>query len=199
MTHHQGATSLAYDRRQRDPRFRDRYFVGDAIDIGAGPDPLGGRIGRTWPNLRSVRDWDLKDGDAVFMHGLDGQRFDLVYSSHCLEHVSSPLNALNRWWQLVKPGGHLVLVVPDEDLYEQGVWPPTMNSDHKSTWTLFKRESWSPASINLLPQLMALPGARIVKVEWIEEGFDYSLERCDQTGRGNAECSIECILRKELT
>lgn len=189
-----GGTSLALTRRTRDPQFAERYFVGDAIDIGCGPDSIG-RQG--WPNIRSVMDWDLPHGDATFMRGVRREAFDLVYSSHCLEHLDDPDTALRNWWSLVKPSGHLVLVVPDEDLYEQGLFPSTSNPDHKSTWTLYKALSWSPASRSLLPMLLALPHARVVQAAWIEEGFEYSLDRCDQTALGLAECCIECIVRKE--
>lgn len=189
-----GGTSLALERRQRDPQFAERFFVGHAIDIGAGPDGLG-RQG--WPNLRSVWEWDQANGDATLMAGVERQ-FDLVYSSHCLEHINEPFKALARWWKLVRPGGHLVLVVPDEDLYEQGVFPSIANSGHKNTWTLFKPVSWSPASINLLPLLFVLPFARIVRAEWLERGFDYAIPRTDQTATAACESCIEVIVRKEL-
>lgn len=190
-----GGTSLALERRLRDPQFAERYFVGHAIDIGCGPDSLG-RQG--WPGLLSVFDWDIPHGDALHMRGVKNESFDLVYSSHCLEHLVAPNMALQRWWELVKPGGHLVLVVPDEDLYEQGVFPSTSNPDHKTTWTIWKPESWSQESRSLLPMLQRLKRARIVKAEWIEEGFDYDMERCDQTALGTAECCIECVVRKEI-
>lgn len=188
-----GGTTLALARRLRDPRFAACYFVGDAIDIGCGPDSLA-RQG-CWPNLRSVFDWDLPQGDAVVMAGAPSESFDLVYSSHCLEHVSDPRAAVRRWWELLKPGGHLVLVVPDEDLYEQGQFPST-NTGHRSTWTLWKLTSWSPASVNILPLLAEQPRARLIKAEWIEDGFDYGIGRADQTAAG-VECGIECIVRKE--
>ena len=44
--------------------------------------------------------------------------------------------ALEQWWQLVKPGGAMVIVVPDEDLYEQGAWPSLFNRDHSATFRL---------------------------------------------------------------
>src|SRR6185312_3014562 len=53
----------------------------------------------------------------------------------------------------IKRGGHLVISVPDEDLYEQGVWPSTFNTDHKITFTLSKKTSWSPVSVNVFSLL----------------------------------------------
>jgi hypothetical protein len=45
--------------------------------------------------------------------------------------MHDPEAALRQWWALVRPGGYLVVVVPHEDLYEQGMWPSAFNSDHK--------------------------------------------------------------------
>jgi SAM-dependent methyltransferase len=201
-----GGTSLALQRRLRDPRFAECYFVGDAIDIGAGPDSLGHH---DWPNLRSVRDYDKQQGDAALMAGVEPESYDLVYSSHALEHIDQPGDVLRRWWRLVKPGGHLVLVVPDEDLYEQRRWPPAQNSDHRNTYTLHKPDrwsltkpgwessSWSPVSVNLLSLAMELPACRIVRAEWLEAGFDYAADVHDQTATQTCECGIEIVLRKE--
>ena len=62
--------------------------------------------------------------------------YDAVCSSHCLEHMRDVPAALTQWWALVRKGGYLVLVVPDEDLYEQGGWPSLFNSDHKATFRI---------------------------------------------------------------
>ena len=37
-----------------------------------------------------------------------------MYSSHCLEHMHDPVDALARWWRLVMSSGFLIIVVPDE-------------------------------------------------------------------------------------
>jgi len=37
--------------------------------------------------------------------------------------------ALREWFQLVKPGDHLIVIVPDEDLYKQGYFPSRFNAD----------------------------------------------------------------------
>lgn len=36
-----------------------------------------------------------------------------MLSSHCLEHVANPLRALGEWHRVTRPGGHLVLILPD--------------------------------------------------------------------------------------
>jgi hypothetical protein len=62
-------TSKAVMRRLHDIRFATRYFVGDGIDIGSGPDPLS-QYAEQLPLMRSCRDWDLKDGDAQILASL---------------------------------------------------------------------------------------------------------------------------------
>ncbi len=73
-------------RRLSDDRFVNRYFVGDGIDIGCGSDPLSKHT-NIYTNIKSVKPWDLQDGDAQYMHGVADNTFDFVHSSHCLEHI----------------------------------------------------------------------------------------------------------------
>ena len=59
-----------------------------------------------------------------------------------------------------------MVIVPDEDLYEQGVFPSTFNADHKWTFTISKSESWIDKSINLFDLLPKLgKAAEVMKVE----------------------------------
>jgi SAM-dependent methyltransferase len=39
--------------------------------------------------------------------------FDFVLSSHMLEHSANPIRVLLEWRRLLKPGGHLLLVLPE--------------------------------------------------------------------------------------
>jgi SAM-dependent methyltransferase len=187
-------TSKAMRRRFRDPLFALRYFVGHGIDIGSGPDPLTNQV-PFWPAMQDCDEWDVEDGDAQLMGGVPDETYTFVYSSHCLEHVDDADVALANWWRILMPGGHLVLIVPDEDLYEQRVWPPTFNTDHRRTFAVAKASSWSPVSRNIDEMLKAL-GGEIVKIERIEEGFNFAWPRIDQTSAGVAESCIECVVRK---
>lgn len=188
--------SKSISRRLADARFATRYLVGDGVDIGGYPDPLM-LYAELFPRLTSARIWDLSDGDAQYMAGVEDDSFDFVFSSHCLEHLRDPYEGLRNWLRVVKPGGHLVICVPDEDLYEQGVWPSTHNRDHKHTFTFAKAQSWSPASINVTDLLSSLgPRADIRKVELIDHTYRFDLPRFDQTVAPVAECAIELIIRK---
>jgi SAM-dependent methyltransferase len=187
----------------RDSRYATRYLIGDGIDIGAGADSLG-LYKEFFPLMRSCRGWDLPDGDAQQMATIDDESYDFVHSSHCLEHMQNPLTAINNWLRILKPGGHLICLIPDEDLYEQGVFPSTFNGDHKFTFSIYKKKSWSSASINVIELLASVSqGIEILKVELLDATYRYKIsdvtnvERYDQTLTPVGECAIEFILRKK--
>jgi SAM-dependent methyltransferase len=188
--------SKAVMRRLHDSRFATRYFVGNGIDVGAGPDTLWQYV-EQFPLMRSCVVWDLKDGDAQLLASIGNSSLDFVHSSHCLEHMRDPHEALRHWLRVLKPGGHAVVTVPDEDLYEQGVFPSTFNTDHKWTFTMHKVKSWSAKSVNLLELLAKLSGrAQVLKIEQLDATFRFSLPRVDQTLTPVGECALEFILRK---
>ena len=188
--------SKSIPRRMREPDFARRYFVGDGIDIGGKPDPLC-LYHELFPLMRSVRTWDLADGDAQFMTSVADNTFDFVHSSHCLEHLNDPREGLKNWLRVTKPGGHIIVTIPDEDLYEQGVFPSTFNRDHKVTFTLFKSKSWSGKSINVMDLVSGLGDwAQPVKLELLAASYRFELPRFDQTSSPIGECAIEFIIRK---
>ena len=102
-------------RRMHEPNFSNRYFVGNGLDVGGGPDPLGLYV-ELFPRMQGVKVWDKEDGDAETLDGIEDGQFDFVHSSHCLEHLEDPLAGLQNWFRAVKPGGHLIVTVPDEDM-----------------------------------------------------------------------------------
>lgn len=185
-------------RRLHEPGFGTRYFTGHGIDIGGGYDPLW-EYHELFPSMRSCRNWDVEDGDAQLMEGVADEAFDFVHSSHCLEHVRDPAIALQHWFRILRTGGHLIVMVPDEDLYEQGVWPSTYNNDHRRSFTIQKPEgaSWSPVSTNITDLVRGLgPLAYLVKAQLLDVSYRYGLERGDQTASIVGECAIEFIVRK---
>lgn len=146
--------------------FAKHFLRGRVIDIGAGKDPVC-----DWAEVFDQQHGDANEIDRYFPPG----SFDAVHSSHCLEHMFKPATALTRWWSLVKPGGYMIIVVPDEDLYEQGIWPSFFNSDHKATFRLDKENSWSPVSYEVRSLFEALPNAEIISVQIHDANYAYSL------------------------
>ena len=191
--------SKSIARRLSDPNFSNRYFVGHGIDIGGKPDPLALYVGM-FTRMASVKTWDWEDGDAQHLASVADEALDFVHSSHCLEHLIDPQEGLRHWFRALKPGGYLVITVPDEDLYEQGVFPSTFNRDHKWTFTIFKHASWSHCSINVLDLVRELgPAAELVRVEQLSATYRFDLPRFDQTLTPVGECGIEFVVRKRPT
>jgi len=188
--------SKSINRRLSDSRFIRKYFVGEGIDIGGKPDPLA--IYREFfPLMKYVRTWDMEDGDAQFLRAVGDHSYEFVHSSHCLEHLHDPIEGLKNWLRVLKDDGYLIITIPDEDLYEQGVFPSTFNLDHKWTFTLYKPTSWSDKSINVLDLVKELgSSAAVEKLELLDANYRYALPRYDQTLTPVAECGIELIIRK---
>jgi len=158
---------------------------GRGIDIGCGEHPVDG-----------AEPWDLEQGDAQYMVGVEDCTYDWVFSAHCLEHMRDPHAAIQNWWRILKPGGYLIVLVPDEDLYEQSRWPSVYNSDHKRTFTCSKYSSWSPVSVNCVDLLRFLPGHHLVSLTLEDSGYDYKNTGWDQTTLG-AEAAVQFIVKKE--
>jgi SAM-dependent methyltransferase len=188
--------SKSIPRRLRDSNFLRRYFVGRGIDVGGQPDPLS-LYSEFFPLMTDVKIWDLDDGDAQFLESIGDDTLDFVHSSHCLEHLHDPIEGLRNWLRVIKPGGYIVATIPDEDLYEQGVFPSTFNRNHKCTFTMHKAKSWSSRSINVFDMLIQVgPQARVEKVELLTQSFRFELPRYDQTTTPIGECAIEFVIRK---
>lgn len=106
-----------------------RFCIGKGLDIGFGGDPIK-------PDAVTLdKNPDLYPEiycDAVKLPASDGA-YDYVYSSHCLEDFEDTTAVIKEWLRVIKPGGNLVLFLPDQSAYEahckaHKVQP---NSDHK--------------------------------------------------------------------
>ena len=113
--------------------------------------------------------------------------------------MRDPREALANWIRIVKKGGYIVVTVPDEDMYEGGVWPSQRNPDHKHTFTICKSDSWSAVSVNVVD--LAKEFSDQITIERITLLNDfYRVLRpdvdFDQTLTPVAECAIEFIGKK---
>jgi len=188
--------SKSIHRRMMNPAFIRNYFYGNGIDIGGKSDPLN-LYQEIFPFMDAVKIWDIEEGDAQYMKDVKDDSYDFVHSSHCLEHLHDPYIGIKNWFRILKPSSYMVFTVPDEDLYEQGVFPSTFNADHKWTFTINKSTSWSNKSINLFHLLSSLGRyAQVEKIELLSTSYRYKLPRFDQTLTPISECGIECVIRK---
>ncbi len=176
-------TAKAKPRRIREG-FYDKFCIGDGFDIGYGGDILS-------PNCRG---WDVEDGDAQFLNGIDDESFDFVYSGHTLEHMVDAEIALKNWWRVVKPDGYLIIYIPHRDLFERKkTLPSRWNDDHKHFFLLDEDEP--PDTIGILPLIQrSLSNNSIEYAKICDEG--YLIPSPEEQGSG--EYSIEVILKKSL-
>jgi len=108
------------------------YFHGRVLDVGCGPYKcfphfIGVDNGHHW----GMQGADVR-ADATDLSLFSNKSCDAVYSSHLLEHIpyENVPATLNEWFRVVKPGGHVILYLPDEDQYPK-IGQPGANKDHK--------------------------------------------------------------------
>lgn len=65
--------------------------------------------------------------DAVDLSMLPDHMYDMVLASHTLEHIANPIKAMKEWIRVIRPGGHMVLILPEKSL----------TFDHKRSITPF--------------------------------------------------------------
>ena len=150
----------------RENSFAQTYLQGKVLDIGAGGDLIC-----PW-----AQSFDVEDGDANYLDSyFQSQTFDVVHSSHSLEHMNDPVASINRWWSLIKPNGYLIVVVPEENLYEQGLWPSVFSNEHRSTYRLGGNTSWSPVSFEIRDLCQSLPSAVVISAKLQSNEYDHNL------------------------
>ena len=112
------------------------YTRGRVLDLGCGTN-------KCYPHFIGVDNghhaqFGLRIKPDVFIKSCEkldlfaSQSMDGVFSSHLLEHFEHEKipGILKEWLRVVKPGGHLVLYVPDDTEYPK-VGDPHANPDHK--------------------------------------------------------------------
>jgi len=176
-----GEANRARQRREREGFF-DKYCKGHGLDIGFGGDPV----------TDDCDGWDFEHGDAQYLKGVEGSKYDFVHSSHTLEHMDDPAVAIDNWWRVIRPGGYLILYVPHRDLYEKKKdLPSRWNVDHKHYFLIDKDEE--PVTIGLVPLIeRTLSDAEIVYAKECKEGFKDPGPEVHSMG----EYSIEVVVKK---
>ncbi|UYN97348.1 MAG: class I SAM-dependent methyltransferase [Enhydrobacter sp.] len=177
-------TSKARTRRQAEGFF-DKYFSGRGIDIGYGGDLVV-------PNCRG---WDVEHGDAHELAGIADDTFDFVYASHIIEHLEDPARALLNWWRVLRPGGYLILYLPERDLFERKcTLPSVVSTDHKHFFLLDRDDP--PDTVGLIPLISrTLKGAEIVHKKICDAGYDPNIP---VSFMSDAEYSIELVAQKRI-
>jgi SAM-dependent methyltransferase len=111
-----------------------RGLAGDVLEIGPGhvPFPItpAARVTYADRSIDGGRDANFPelvgephgpaahvdlDLDRDGLRGFADGSFDVVVASHVIEHLANPVAALVEFWRVLRPGGRLVLLVPDRD------------------------------------------------------------------------------------
>lgn len=108
--------------------FFSTYMTGIGLDIG-----YAGYISGVQPILPSAIGIDVDyPGYTDNILPFESNTQDYVYSSHCLEHIFDYRTAIREWHRVTRVGGHIVIIVPHQHLYEKRKFPPSKwNGDHK--------------------------------------------------------------------
>lgn len=118
------------------------YCTGEiVIDLGCGPDKIHekafGVDMRPLPGVNHVtRNLDKISAELYTMTG----KADAVFSSHCLEHFQNDKAAVEDWIKLLKPGGFLVLYLPDDRYYDN-----SKNPEHLHRYVYMDFARWMRA------------------------------------------------------
>jgi len=167
-----------------------KIFVGRGIDVGAGDDAM--------PFADCVA-FDQEDGDANRLSEyFPPQEFDYLHASQCLEHMHDPQAALAEWLVVVKPGGHVVVTIPDWVAYEGMRWPSPYNGDHKASFSMIYRGSIAPIHIHI-PTFLAKFPVEVRLARFVDANYDYQVGTTrDQTmpEADGVECWNEFVLKK---
>lgn len=171
-------TEKSHEARLR-AGFYERFMSGNGLDIGPGSaEPV-------LPTAIGVdKDYPYYDGKNL-PFGDESQ--DYVFASHVLEHIYDPCGAIKEWMRVLRTGGHLVIIVPHQYLYEKKETRPSRwNRDHK--------RFYEPADLLQEIQDALAPNTwRIRHFRDNDDGYDYSIPPVFHP-KGCYE--IECVIQK---
>jgi len=99
-----------------------KYCMGDGLDLGYGGEAINETaicvdMPRKYCNYLDQP--QHLHGDARNLHWFKDDVFDYVYSSHLLEDFDDTESVLKEWVRVVKPGGKIILFLPDEQTYRK--------------------------------------------------------------------------------
>ncbi len=177
-----GETSKAHDRRIREGFF-ELFCSGIGLDIGFGGDLV----------TKNSTGFDFEHGDAQKLKGVADERYDFVYSSHTIEHLPDPSEAIKNWFRVLKPHGYLIIYLPHRDLYEKKKHLPSrFNPTHLHYFLLDQDEE--PHTIGIVPLIKrAITGYEIIYAKKCSEGHTIT----DPLIHSDGEYSIEVVVKKK--
>jgi len=100
---------------------------------------------------------DKAPGRTIFCDGSDlsvlaDDSYDFILSCHNLEHIANPVKALREWQRIARPGGGLILVLPNYAKTFDHRRKPTTVSHMLDDWNQDTRED----DLTHLPEILQL-------------------------------------------
>jgi ubiquinone/menaquinone biosynthesis C-methylase UbiE len=136
--------------------------------------------------------------DASDLSSIADQSYDFVLSSHNLEHIANPVKALYEWKRVTRPGGGLILLLPNHmRTFDHRRSPTTV--DH-----MFEdfRQQTPEDDLYHLPEILEKHDFNLDPGTTVEEFHRRSLEnfnnRCLHHHVFDASNSRELLLRSGL-
>lgn len=174
-------TSKAKERRLRE-NFFNLYCRGKGLDVGFGGDLIA----------EDAEGFDFEHGDAQYLKGKKDNTYDFVYSSHTIEHLPDPSEAIKNWFRVVKPGGYLIIYLPHRDLYEKKkTLPSRFNPKHFHFFLIDKDEE--PDTLGIIPLIeRSISNFQLIYAKECSEGHTIK----DPLIHSDGEYSIEVVVRK---
>ncbi len=122
------------------------------LDVPAGEGALALRLKKLgfevaccdlYPHLFHVENIQIRSGNLDARLPYDDDSFDHVVCVEGLEHIESPANAIREFARVLKPGGHLIVSVPN-----------IMNIEERLKWLLYGYTShFKPLSTEVLTDI----------------------------------------------
>lgn len=150
----------------------------DCTVQGIDPEPGAHGVGRFTSGLWKER--PIIQGSAEKLPFPD-ESFDVVYSSHVLEHVNSEIEALKEMKRVLKPNGILIIGMPTAAMTFVGVLSSWLFTTHISIYhfvrSIGRREIFSLLVRIILPTSHSAPRAKYV----IYDLFHYRISNWKKT------------------
>lgn len=120
-----------------------KYCQGNGIDIGSGGDPVvPWAISFDLPRSEFLHYHSNEEPTFAIHWGGDASSLpfrnavcDFVYSSHVIEDFLDWNPYLTEWARVLKPGGHLIILLPDKFRWNEAIkhgQPPNCAHTHES-------------------------------------------------------------------
>ncbi|RLC88829.1 MAG: hypothetical protein DRJ03_00905 [Chloroflexi bacterium] len=109
VEHHNQMTYIETEAR--------KWCLGKGVDIGAG--------NHAFPGARPINDNEFENAYSI---DRQDNYYNYVFSSHCLEHLERPWEAVSEWYRVLQPNGILFLYLPHPNYIP---WRPHKNRWHK--------------------------------------------------------------------